>query len=89
MKNDREWSGTPDPNDPDNFWINDATKLRVCAHCGAAQLTPDMVELLLATITNARAVAVTMLDEMPIGSDNAKHEAAYIAALDRLVAASS
>lgn len=29
-----EWSGTPDPNDPDNFWIDDETGERVNAHTG-------------------------------------------------------
>ena len=29
------WSGSPDPADPDNFWIDDDTGERVCAHCGA------------------------------------------------------
>jgi len=30
-----EWNGSPDPTDPDNFWIDDATGERVCATCGA------------------------------------------------------
>jgi hypothetical protein len=29
-----EWSGYPDPADPDNFWIDDATGERVSAHSG-------------------------------------------------------
>ena len=28
------WSGTPDPKDPDNFWIDDETGERVCAKTG-------------------------------------------------------
>jgi hypothetical protein len=30
-----EWSGSPDPNDPDNFWIDDRTGERVNAWKGA------------------------------------------------------
>lgn len=30
-----QWSGHPDPQDPDNFWIDDVTDERVCAYCGA------------------------------------------------------
>lgn len=26
-----QWSGSPDPNDPDNFWIDDATGQRIPA----------------------------------------------------------
>ncbi len=29
-----EWSGTPDPKDPDNFWIDDETGERVNAKTG-------------------------------------------------------
>lgn len=29
-----EWSGSPCPTDPDNFWIDDATGERVNAHTG-------------------------------------------------------
>jgi hypothetical protein len=29
-----EWSGSPDPIDPDNFWIDDDTGERVCAYTG-------------------------------------------------------
>lgn len=29
-----EWSGSPDPEDPDNYWIDDATGERVNAHTG-------------------------------------------------------
>ena len=29
-----EWSGSPDPNDPDNYWIDDVTGERVNAHTG-------------------------------------------------------
>lgn len=29
-----EWSGSLDPNDPDNYWINDETGERVCAKTG-------------------------------------------------------
>lgn len=29
-----EWSGSPDPADPDNYWIDDATGERVNAHTG-------------------------------------------------------
>ena len=29
-----EWSGHPDPNDPDNFWIDDKTGERVNADTG-------------------------------------------------------
>lgn len=29
-----EWSGSPDPEDPDNFWIDDETGERVNAHTG-------------------------------------------------------
>ena len=29
-----EWSGSPDPSDPDNFWIDDTTKERVNAKTG-------------------------------------------------------
>ena len=29
-----EWSGYPDPDDPDNFWIDDATGERVNAETG-------------------------------------------------------
>lgn len=28
------WSGSPDPDDPDNFWIDDITGERVNAHTG-------------------------------------------------------
>lgn len=30
----REWSGYPDPHDPDNYWIDDETGERVNAHTG-------------------------------------------------------
>ena len=29
-----EWSGTPDPSDPDNFWVDDKTEERVNAETG-------------------------------------------------------
>jgi hypothetical protein len=29
-----EWSGSPDPADPDNFWLDDATGERICALTG-------------------------------------------------------
>lgn len=29
-----EWSGSPDPNDPDNFWIDDKSGERVDARTG-------------------------------------------------------
>lgn len=29
-----EWSGSPDPDDPDNFWIDDKTGERVDGHTG-------------------------------------------------------
>ena len=29
-----EWSGSQDPEDPDNFWIDDVTGERVSAHTG-------------------------------------------------------
>jgi hypothetical protein len=29
-----EWSGSPDPTDPDNFWIDDETGERVNAETG-------------------------------------------------------
>jgi hypothetical protein len=32
MTNPKEWSGTPDPRNQD-FWIDDETNERVCAHC--------------------------------------------------------
>ena len=31
---DDDWSGSLDPSDPDNFWIDDATGERVNAHTG-------------------------------------------------------
>ncbi len=31
---DAEWSGSPDPTDPDNFWIDDDTGERINAHTG-------------------------------------------------------
>lgn len=34
MALNKEWSGHPDPNDPDNFWIDDATGERVDARTG-------------------------------------------------------
>jgi hypothetical protein len=33
-ENDREWSGSPDPCDPDNYWIDDETDERVSAKTG-------------------------------------------------------
>jgi hypothetical protein len=30
----KEWNGSPDPLDPDNYWIDDETKERVNAHTG-------------------------------------------------------
>jgi hypothetical protein len=30
----KEWIGSPDPTDPDNFWIDDETGERVNAHTG-------------------------------------------------------
>ena len=30
----KEWSGSPDPSDPDNFWIDDVTGERVNAKTG-------------------------------------------------------
>lgn len=35
MLPDHEWTGSPCPRDPDNFWIDDATGERVCAATGA------------------------------------------------------
>ena len=32
--NCEEWLGSPDPDDPDNFWIDDETGERVNAHTG-------------------------------------------------------
>ena len=34
MAIEREWTGSPDPTDPDNFWIDDLTGERVCAATG-------------------------------------------------------
>lgn len=34
MSTDKEWSGSPDPDDPDNFWIDDETGERVNAETG-------------------------------------------------------
>ena len=31
---EEEWSGYPDPNDPDNFWIDDETGEHVNAESG-------------------------------------------------------
>ena len=31
---EKEWSGYPDPRDPDNFWIDNETGERVCAKTG-------------------------------------------------------
>jgi hypothetical protein len=33
-----EWSGHPDPSDPDNYWIDDATGERVNALTGERSL---------------------------------------------------
>ena len=33
-KVEREWSGSPDPRNPDNYWIDDATGERVNAYTG-------------------------------------------------------
>lgn len=30
----KEWSGSPDPSDPDNYWIDDETGERVSAETG-------------------------------------------------------
>lgn len=30
----REWTGSPDPTDPDNFWLDDETGERVSAETG-------------------------------------------------------
>ena len=35
-----QWSGAPDPTDPDNFWIDDATGERVNAHTGERTAPP-------------------------------------------------
>lgn len=37
----REWSGTPDPSDPDNYWIDDTTGERVNAHTGERIMRDD------------------------------------------------
>ena len=34
MHTELEWSGSPCPLDPDNFWIDDETGERVCARTG-------------------------------------------------------
>lgn len=34
VTNSTYWSGSPDPDDPANFWIDDDTGERVCAVCG-------------------------------------------------------
>jgi hypothetical protein len=34
MNEQTEWSGSPDPNDPDNYWIDDKTGERVNAKTG-------------------------------------------------------
>lgn len=36
-----EWSGSPDPSDPDNFWIDDDTGERVNAHTGERTRAPE------------------------------------------------
>jgi hypothetical protein len=43
----REWSGSPDPRDPDNYWIDEATNERVNASTGVrTALTPaDLKEI--------------------------------------------
>jgi len=35
MSDKGEWRASPDPKDPDNFWIDDSTGERVCAATGA------------------------------------------------------
>jgi len=34
LEPETEWSGTPDPTDPDNYWLDDETGERVCAATG-------------------------------------------------------
>lgn len=34
VRDDSDWSGSPDPSDPDNFWIDDKTGERVNAQTG-------------------------------------------------------
>jgi hypothetical protein len=38
---DGEWSGSPDPTDPDNFWIDDETGERVSAETGERTAPPS------------------------------------------------
>ena len=38
---DDEWSGSPDPDDPDNFWIDDETGERVNAITGERKKTRE------------------------------------------------
>lgn len=38
---EKEWQGSPDPVDPDNFWIDDKTGERVNAHTGERSPAKD------------------------------------------------
>jgi hypothetical protein len=40
LTEDAEWTGSPCPHDPDNFWIDDKTGERVNAHTG--ERTPNI-----------------------------------------------
>lgn len=44
MSNSKEWSGSPCPKDPDNFWIDDETDERVDAHSGARMAPAGDIE---------------------------------------------
>jgi hypothetical protein len=38
---DKEWSGSPHPDAPDDIWVDDATGQHVCSHCGGRKFTVD------------------------------------------------
>lgn len=45
-----EWSGHPDPEDPDNYWIDDATGERVSALTGERTLPPSALLIVTAQL---------------------------------------
>jgi hypothetical protein len=51
---EREWSGSPDPADPDNFWIDDATGERVNAETGERSQVEEQPDGLV-ELTSAQA----------------------------------
>lgn len=68
-RNEREWSASPCPQDPDNFWIDDRTGERVKAPDGA----PTPLQSYIQSDPRGAALYILRPGDVPAGEDPAAY----------------